>query len=137
VAWLINRPLNGAYVQRRKALLRDSVVASATILSLRITLGSINRTPVGQMRLEVHPLDPTQRAFETQVEYLVPRWRVFRLGQTISVRYNPAQLEMLEIEHVKRADAYWGWRAISQTLNTLFPASTANRRRPSAVDDES
>src|SRR4051794_8644289 len=121
VTWLINRPFNGAYVRRRKAFLRDSVVANATILSLHITFGSINDTPVGQMRLEVHPSDPTQQAFETQVEYLVPRWRVFQLGQTISVRYNPAQPEMLEIENVKRADHFWMWRLGSQMRNVSRP----------------
>jgi hypothetical protein len=117
VTWLCSRPFNGAYIRRRKAFLRDSVVASATILSVRITLGSINRTPVGQMRLEVHPPDPTQQAFEAQVEYLVPRWRVFRLGQTISVRSDPAQPAMLEVENVKRADSDWMWRLASQMRN--------------------
>jgi hypothetical protein len=135
VAWLINLPFNGAYSQRRKALLREGVVASATILSLHITRGSINRAPVGQMRLEVHPPDPTLRAFETQVEYLAPRWRVFRQGQIVTVRYDPAQPEMLEIENVRRADFYWGWRIISQTLTALFPTSTVSGRRH--VDDES
>src|SRR5713101_2034395 len=61
--WLINLPFTIARARRRKEFLRTSVVASATILSLHYTYGSINRIPVNRMRLEVHPSDPVQHAF--------------------------------------------------------------------------
>ena len=51
--WLINLPFAIARARRRKEFLRTSVAASATILSLRYTYGSINRIPVNRMRLEV------------------------------------------------------------------------------------
>jgi hypothetical protein len=115
--WLINLPFAITRSRRRKEFLRTSVVASATILSLHYTRGSINRIPVELMRLEVHPSDPSHGVFEAQVDFLAPRLRVFRPGQTVSVRYDPAHPETLEVEHVRRADSYWTWRVLSQAMN--------------------
>jgi hypothetical protein len=136
--WLINSPFKIAAARRRKQFMRTSVAASAIILTLETTRGEINRHPVGRMTLAVHPPDPSQLVFETQVDFLIPLWRrlTFHPGQMISVRYDPAHPDAVELENVTRADAYWGWRIISQALSALFPASTANRRRISSVQDK-
>jgi hypothetical protein len=128
--WLIDLPFAIARARRRKELLRTSVVASATILSLHSTYGSINRIPVNRMRLAVHPSDPAQPDFEVEVDFLVPRLRIFRTGQTIAVRYNPAHPETLEVEHVRRADSYWTWRVLSQALNAKPSTTPAQASTP-------
>jgi hypothetical protein len=132
--WLINLPFAIARARHRKEFLRTSVVASATILSLHYTYGSINRIPVNRMQLEVHPLDPAHHAFETQVDFLVPRLRVFRPGQTIAVRYDPAHPDTLEVEHARRADSYWTWRAVSQALNANPSTTLAHVSTPADIN---
>jgi hypothetical protein len=131
--WLINLPFTISRARRRKEFLRTSVVASATILSLHYTYGSINRTPVNRMRVAVHPSDPTQHPFEAEVDFLVPRLRVFRSGQSIAVRYDPAHPETLEVEHARRADSYWTWRVVSQALNATSSTTLAQANTPAEI----
>jgi hypothetical protein len=134
--WLINLPFAIARARRRKEFLRTSVVASATILSLYYINGSINSIPVDRMRVEAHPSDPSHHAFEAQVDFLVPRLRVFRPGQTIAVRYDPAHPDTLEVENARRADSYWTWRVVSQALNAKPSTPMAQRRQSPPLNEE-
>jgi len=67
---------------------QNGLPASAEVLSVVDTGATINMNPVVEMKLKVMPAAGT--AFETTARSMVSRIAVPRMGDTINLKYNPA-----------------------------------------------
>lgn len=74
--------------QRKARLERAGVDAHAQIIAIKDTGASVNDNPRVRITVRVSPPDGSE-PFELSAKRLVPRVAIPRVGDTVSVRYDP------------------------------------------------
>jgi hypothetical protein len=81
------KELSGEEEQKHERLLKEGVSADGQIMKVEDTNVTINKNPKVRMYIHVEPKDG--EAFDAVVEMVVSRINVPRIGDTVTVWYNP------------------------------------------------